>query len=81
MKGLLDSDLQEEDKNTHLDHAEELVFMQGSEGIKRVVGTFTKLLNTLDGQGGGDAITTKWDGSSSCVCWHRSRRWQILCRY
>ena len=32
--------------------------MQGSEGIKRVVGTFTKLLNTLDGQGG-DAITTK----------------------
>ena len=63
MKGLLDSDLQEEDKNTHLDHAEELVFMQGSEGIKRVVGTFTKLLNTLDGQGGGDAITTKWDGS------------------
>ena len=33
MKGLLDSDLQEEDKNTHLD-PEELVFMQGSEGIK-----------------------------------------------
>lgn len=63
MKGLLDADLQEEDKNTHLDHAEELVFIQGSEGIKRVVGTFTKLLNTLDGQGGGDAITTKWDGS------------------
>ena len=63
MKSLLDADLQEEDKNTHLDHAEELVFIQGSEGIKRVVGTFTKLLNTLDGQGGGDAITTKWDGS------------------
>jgi hypothetical protein len=63
MKGLLDADLQEEDKNTHLDHAEELVFMQGSEGIKRIVGTFTKLLSTLDGQGGGDAITTKWDGS------------------
>ena len=63
MKGLLDADLQEEDKNTHLDHAEELVFIQGTEGIKRAVGTFTKLLNTLDGQGGGDAITTKWDGS------------------
>ena len=31
MKGLLDPDLQEEDKNTHLDHAEELVFMQGSK--------------------------------------------------
>ena len=63
MKNLLDTDLQEEDKNTHLDHAEELVFMQGTEGIKRAVGTFTKLLNTLDGNGGGDAITTKWDGS------------------
>ena len=71
MKGLLDSDLQEEDKNTHLDHAEELVFMQGSEGIKRVVGTFTKLLNTLDGQGGGDAITTKWDGLGQYF-WNRS---------
>ena len=63
MKNLLDAELKEEDKNTHLDHAEELVFMQGTEGIKRVVGTFTKLLNTLDGDGGGDAITTKWDGS------------------
>ena len=63
MKNLLDAELQEEDKNTHLDHAEELVFMQGTEGIKRAVGTFTKLLNTLDGEGGGDAITTKWDGS------------------
>ena len=63
MKNLLDAELQEEDKNTHLDHAEELVFIQGTEGIKRAVGTFTKLLNTLDGEGGGDAITTKWDGS------------------
>ena len=63
MKNLLDAELKEEDKNTHLDHAEELVFIQGTEGIKRAVGTFTKLLNTLDGDGGGDAITTKWDGS------------------
>lgn len=68
LKGLLDAELNEEDKNTHLDHAEELVFMHGSEGIKRVVGTFTKLLNTLDGQGGGDAITTKWDGSPAIFC-------------
>ena len=67
MKNLLDAELKEEDKNTHLDHAEELVFMQGTEGIKRVVGTFTKLLNTLDGDGGGDAITTKWDGSPAVV--------------
>ncbi len=68
LKGLLDAELKEEDKNTHLDHAEELVFINGSEGIKRVVDTFTKLLNTLDGQGGGDAITTKWDGSPAVFC-------------
>jgi len=67
MKGLLDSELQE-DKNTHLDHAEELVFMHGTSGLKRVVDTFTKLLSTLDGQGGGDAITTKWDGSPAVFC-------------
>ena len=67
LKGLLDGKLRE-DKNTHLDHAEELVFMHGTEGLKRVVNTFSKLLNTLDGQGGGDAITTKWDGSPAVFC-------------
>ena len=62
MKNLLDNEISE-DKNTHLDHAEELVFIQGNEGIKRIVNSFSTLLNTLDGQGGGDAITTKWDGA------------------
>jgi hypothetical protein len=63
-KGLLDADLNEADgKNTHLDHAEELVFMYGTDGIKRVVTTFAGLLDSLDGAGGGDAVTTKWDGS------------------
>ena len=52
MKGLLDATQEvTEAKNTHLDHAEELVFMYGDEGIKRVVGTFSKLLDTLDGAG------------------------------
>ena len=57
-------DLTEADgKNTHLDHAEELVFMHGTAGIKRVVNTFSNLLTQLDGKGGGEAITTKWDGA------------------
>jgi len=69
MKGLLDATQEvTEAKNTHLDHAEELVFMYGDEGIKRVVGTFSKLLDTLDGAGGGDAVTTKWDGSPAVFC-------------
>jgi len=62
MKNLLDNDLSEA-KNTHLDHAEELIFMYGQDGLNRVVSTYSKLLSTLDGDGGGDAITTKWDGA------------------
>ena len=62
MKNLLDNDLSEA-KNTHLDHAEELIFMYGQDGLNRVVSTYSKLLSTLDGEGGGDAITTKWDGA------------------
>ena len=62
MKTLLDNDLSEA-KNTHLDHAEELIFMYGQDGLNRVVSTYSKLLSTLDGEGGGDAITTKWDGA------------------
>jgi hypothetical protein len=51
-------------KNVHLDHAEELIFMQGNAGIARVVDTFAGLLDSLEGgDGGGAAVTTKWDGS------------------
>lgn len=69
MKGLLDATQEvTEAKNTHLDHAEELIFMYGDKGLDRVVGTFSKLLDTLDGAGGGDAVTTKWDGSPAVFC-------------
>ena len=51
-------------KNVHLDHAEELIIMQGQAGAKRVAATFAKLLDSLTGgEGGGEAVTTKWDGS------------------
>lgn len=56
-------------KNTHLDHAEEIIFMQGSAGIARVTSTFEKLLDQLEGgDAGGDAVTTKWDGSPAVFC-------------
>lgn len=56
-------------KNTHLDHAEELVFLRGTEGIKQVVATFAQLLPSLAGAGeSGSAITTKWDGSPAIFC-------------
>ena len=57
--------LQEADgKNVHLDHAEELIFMHGRAGVDRVVNTFARLLDSMEGgDAGGDAVTTKWDGS------------------
>jgi hypothetical protein len=69
MKGLLDSEnVTEAAKNTHLDHAEELVFMHGTKGIQRVVGTFAELLKSLQGGSGEHAVTTKWDGSPAIFC-------------
>jgi hypothetical protein len=51
-------------KNVHLDHAEELIFMQGRAGVDRVVNTLARLLDSMEGgDAGGDAVTTKWDGS------------------
>lgn len=51
-------------KNVHLDHVEELVFMQGRAGINRIVNAFTQLLDDLEGgDAGGSAVTTKFDGS------------------
>jgi len=57
-----------EGKNTHLDHAEELVFLYGRAGVDRLVDSYTKLLDQLDGRASGDAITTKWDGSPAIFC-------------
>lgn len=62
-KILTASDIFEADgKNTHLDHAEEIVFIKGEAGLKEVISTFYGLLNTLDGRGG-PSVTTKWDGA------------------
>lgn len=57
-----------EGKNTHLDHAEELVFIYGRAGVNRLVTSYKKLLDQLDGKTAGDAITTKWDGSPAIFC-------------
>ena len=56
--------LEADGKNVHLDHVEELIFMQGRAGVDRIVNTFARLLDSLEGgDAGGDAVTTKWDGS------------------
>lgn len=69
MKGLFDGEqVKEAAKNTHLDHAEELVFMRGTQGIQTVVGTFAELLKSLQGSSSENAVTTKWDGKPAIFC-------------
>ena len=55
-------------KNTHLDHAEEIVFIRGAAGVQQLVNNFTNLLGLLTGSGGDSSVTTKWDGSPAIFC-------------
>jgi hypothetical protein len=55
-------------KNVHLDHAEELVFIRGKQGVAELVNNFTNLLNLLRGHGDDTTVTTKWDGSPAVFC-------------
>ena len=70
MKSLLDAEnvVEADGKNTHLDHAEEIVFLRGDAGLKQVIQTFSQLLDTLDGKGGDEKVSTKWDGSPAIFC-------------
>lgn len=55
-------------KNTHLDHAEEIVFLRGATGVQQLVSGFNNLLSMLTGSGGDSNVTTKWDGSPAIFC-------------
>lgn len=56
------------DKNTHLDHAEEIIFLRGIVGVQQLVNNFSNLLSMLTGKGGNSSVTTKWDGSPAIFC-------------
>jgi hypothetical protein len=56
------------DKNTHLDHAEEIIFLRGIAGVQQLVNNFSNLLSMLTGKGGNSSVTTKWDGSPAIFC-------------
>jgi hypothetical protein len=55
-------------KNTHLDHAEEIVFLRGVSGVNELVVNFNNLLKILTGNSGDSSVTTKWDGSPAIFC-------------
>ena len=62
-KTLVEALTEADGKNVHLDHVEELIFMQGAAGRDRVVNTLAQLLEDLEGSSdSGAAVTTKWDG-------------------
>jgi len=57
------------DKNTHLEHVEDLVFLHGTDGAKLALSILTDLLSTLSGKSPNKVlISVKWDGSPSIVC-------------
>ena len=64
-------------KNTHLEHLEDDILNNGSQGGKR--SHFLRSLGDIVSQGDGKMkVTTKWDGVPHYL-WYRSIYWFILC--
>lgn len=70
---LLKESAANEEKLTHLEHAEDHPINAGSEGYKHAVNTLTAVHKTLTGQKGGAALMTKYDGSPSIVFGHHPK--------
>lgn len=55
--------------NTHMLHAEQLLFSQGYAGLERIIQYFKNVTEQLEGKKNpGTDITVKWDGSPAIVC-------------
>ena len=55
-------------KNTHLEHIEDLIFLQGAEGAKSALQYINSVRDMLE-EGGtvGKGVTVKWDGAPAIV--------------
>jgi len=62
-----------EEKLTHLEHAEDHPINAGVEGYKHSVNTLNAVHKTLTGQKGGAGLMTKYDGSPSLVFGHHPK--------
>ena len=67
-----------EEKLTHLEHAEDHVVNAGAAGYKHAVNTLNAVHKTLTGQKGGASITEKYDGSPSIVFGHHPATGQFF---
>lgn len=70
---LLKESAANEEKLTHLEHAEDHPINAGVDGYKHAVNTLTAVHKTLTGQKGGADLMTKYDGSPSIVFGHHPK--------
>ena len=52
-----------EGKNTHLEHIEDLVFLQGKSGAQSALQYINSVRDMLENGGDSGSITVKWDGA------------------
>jgi len=52
-----------EGKNTHLEHIEDLVFLQGKQGAQSALQYINSVRDMLENGGDSGSITVKWDGA------------------
>ncbi len=56
-------------KNTHLEHIEDEIINNGTEGGKQAIKILKEMLTYLSGKPGpGMAVTTKYDGAPAIIC-------------
>ena len=55
-------------KNTHLEHLEDDILNQGSQGGFNAIAFLRELGKMLSRQTSGITITTKWDGAPAVIC-------------
>ena len=53
----------QEGKNTHLEHIEDLVFLQGKSGAQSALKYINSVRDMLENGGDSGSITVKWDGA------------------
>ena len=56
-------------KNTHLQHAEDLILLEGTDGAKRAIKMMKEMMTFLSGKPGPKlSVTTKYDGAPAVIC-------------
>ena len=58
-----------EEKNTHITHLEDAIFLNGSVGIDRAVALINDILKNLSGSAKSSTyLSVKWDGAPAVIC-------------